>query len=87
MKYFKNDEEFKDYETMYKDILKSNSREIELKKGKNTPEDKDIVKRYKKYQEIIGKIIKCAAKKENDGIEVSRNGFDHLLWYYYKGKI
>lgn len=25
--------------------------------------------------------------RENSGIEISRNGFDHLLWYYHKGRL
>lgn len=24
--------------------------------------------------------------RENCGVEISRNGFDHLLWYYHKGR-
>ncbi len=27
------------------------------------------------------------AIREASGIEISRNGFDHLLWYYHKGRI
>lgn len=36
---------------------------------------------YAKYQETIDAIIKAS------GGHVSRNGFDHLLWYYFKGRI
>ena len=36
---------------------------------------------YAKYQETIDAIIKAA------GGHISRNGFDHLLWYYFKGRI
>ena len=25
--------------------------------------------------------------RENSGIEISRNGFDYLLWYYHKGRL
>jgi len=39
--------------------------------------DKD----YVTYQETIDAIIKAS------GGHVSRNGFDHLLWYYFKGRI
>ena len=33
---------------------------------------------YALYHECIGQVIKNS--------NISRNGFDHLLWYYYKGK-
>lgn len=36
---------------------------------------------YAKYQGTIDAIIKAA------GGHISRNGFDHLLWYYFKGRI
>lgn len=34
---------------------------------------------YKEYQEAIDKILEKADEK------ISRNGFDHLVWYYFKG--
>lgn len=37
---------------------------------------------YKTYSDVIDRIRK--AVREN-GQEISRNGFDHLLWYYHKG--
>lgn len=37
----------------------------------------DYVKKYSKYIAVIDRI------RNN---KVSRNGFDHLLWYYYKGR-
>ena len=42
--------------------------------------DKDIPpsKYYKKYQDLIGDIL-----KEN-GNRISRNAFDHIMWYYTK---
>ena len=36
--------------------------------------------KYGEYIDIIDKIIK------KSGGKISRNGFDHILWYYYKGK-
>lgn len=39
---------------------------------------------YGDYQGLIDSIRKTYAKQT--GEEVSRNGFDHLLWYYYKGR-
>lgn len=34
---------------------------------------------YKEYQQAIDAILKKADEK------ISRNGFDHLVWYYFKG--
>ena len=36
---------------------------------------------YREYRKTVDEIIKKA------GAGISRNGFDHLLWYYYKGRI
>ena len=36
---------------------------------------------YKQYQKAIDQIRKAS------GIEISRNGFDHLLWYFHKGRV
>ena len=36
---------------------------------------------YKDYRQAVDSI------REASGIEISRNGFDHLLWYYHKGRI
>ena len=36
---------------------------------------------YREYRKIVDEII----SKSNSNI--SRNGFDHLLWYYHKGRI
>lgn len=47
------------------------------------PEEKLQYKNYEKYQKIVDK-IRVKAKVDNQVI--SRNGFDHLLWYYYKGR-
>lgn len=38
---------------------------------------------YKNYSDVIDRIRKAA--KNECGEEISRNGFDHLLWYYHKG--
>ena len=35
---------------------------------------------YKEYSKAIDKVI------EASGSQISRNGFDHLLWYYFKDK-
>ena len=47
----------------------------------NIPKLRDGNKDYVLYQETIDAIIKAA------GGHISRNGFDHLLWYYFKGRI
>ena len=44
---------------------------------------KDTFKDYQKYSDIVDEIRKAAATKNPP--MVSRNGFDHLLWYYHKG--
>lgn len=36
---------------------------------------------YKEYRGAVDSI------REKSGIEISRNGFDHLLWYYHKGRL
>lgn len=36
---------------------------------------------YRQYRSAIDKI------RNISGIEISRNGFDHLLWYYHKGRM
>ena len=35
---------------------------------------------YRNYRKTIDEIIKAS------GSNISRNGFDHLLWYYHKGR-
>ena len=36
---------------------------------------------YKQYRMAVDRI------RESSKIEISRNGFDHLLWYYHKGRM
>ena len=36
---------------------------------------------YAEYRKTVDDIIRVA------GAQISRNGFDHLLWYYFKGRI
>ena len=53
-------------------------------------EYKDAIKNndinvYPLYWNIVGNIIEEAAK--TTGNKISRNGFDHILWYYHKGRM
>ena len=43
--------------------------------------DKNDLENYAKYSEIIEKVIKESKS------QISKNGFDHLLWYYFKGRL
>ena len=42
--------------------------------------EKDTLTTYAKYSQLIDLII------EKNGNLISRNGFDHLLWYYFKAR-
>lgn len=46
---------------------------------------KEIRKNYKTYLNIIDKIREKAHQEYGEWI--SRNGFDHLVWYFHKGRI
>ena len=39
---------------------------------------------YKEYSDVIDEI---RGKSSRKGYTISRNGFDHLLWYYHKGRL
>ena len=41
---------------------------------------------YKRYIGIIDEIREAAKVKEEEKIKISRNGIDHLLWYFHKGE-
>lgn len=43
--------------------------------------EKKELNKYSYYRMIVDKII------EKSGNKISRNGFDHLLWYYHKGRL
>lgn len=73
------DEEFSEYQdsySIYDDILGS-ALGMTPAQGKHTGEYYATF--YKGYQDLIDQKIK------ESGQPVSRNGFDHLLWYFYKG--
>lgn len=48
-------------------------------------EYKGNLENYSVYREVIDSIRKKAASTTNT-TPISRNGFDHLLWYYHKGR-
>lgn len=52
-----------------------------IKADLKTINDEKNSKGYSEYQRSIDAVIKAAGSK------ISRNGFDHLVWYYYKGRI
>lgn len=62
------------YLDYYKEKLLDKKRDLKTIKKKI----KD--KSYKEYSDAIDDII------EASGSKISRNGFDHLVWYYFKGK-
>lgn len=62
------------YLDYYKEKLLDKKRDLKTIKKKI----KD--KSYKEYSDAIDDII------EASGSKISRNGFDHLIWYYFKGK-
>ena len=45
---------------------------------------KDYENNYANYISYIDEIRDKASKKY--GHKISRNGFDHLIWYYHKGR-
>ena len=71
------------YIKLYKGKIKltdNSIKDVISKKGykeiKRYLDDKD----YDVYQKVID------AVRDASGKNISRNGFDHLLWYYFKGK-
>ncbi len=52
---------------------------------KNKIKPKDYKNNYPKYIQYVDEIIECAKIFHGDSEKVSRNGFDHLVWYCHKG--
>ena len=42
---------------------------------------------YEEYSAVIDEIRNKNSKHNPDGYLISRNGLDHLLWYYHKGRL
>ena len=85
------DVEYRDSYSIY-DYIVSNALKTfynykENQSQKNGFEDKKFfVEKYRHYQSFIDELRTKAAEKAKESNPVSRNGFDHMLWYYYKGK-
>lgn len=76
--------EFEDSYSIYDMVLK-NSLPLYIKKYLEKDADtKEYENDYLKYISYIDEIREKA--KEKYGMKISRNGFDHLIWYYHKGK-
>ncbi len=79
-----DDEKYKDNYSIYDNVLKK-SLPLYVKKYLNEDVSEDVfAKKYDVYINYIDRIRKAAAIEY--GKEISRNGFDHLLWYYHKGR-
>lgn len=68
------------YDTIVKDNLPSYMEFYGVGKGTT----KKRLENYKVFQSVIDEIREAAAKE--NGEEISRRGFDHLLWYFHKGR-
>ncbi len=76
--------EFEDNYSIYDNVLKKSLCKY-IKRYLILDIEEDLFKNdYKKY---IGYIDSIRNKVEAlYGKKISRNGFDHLLWYYHKGR-
>lgn len=75
------------YDYIVSNALKTFYNYKENRSQKNGFENKKFfVEKYRHYQNHIDDLRTKAAKEYKESNPVSRNGFDHLLWYYYKGK-
>ena len=70
--------EYQDNYSIYDGILKT---VLPLYLGYFKLERNYDLSEYKDYRMAVDAI------REASGIEISRNGFDHLLWYYHKGRL
>ncbi|WP_044937764.1 hypothetical protein [Pseudobutyrivibrio sp. LB2011] len=70
--------EYQDNYSIYDNILKT---VLPWYLGYYNIEKKYDLDDYKEYREAVDTIRKAS------GVEISRNGFDHLLWYYHKGRL
>lgn len=66
---------YSNYDSVVRKTLPKYIKHFQLKKR-----SQKSLENYAVYQECIDEIISHADD------EISRNGFDHLIWYYYKNK-
>ena len=74
---FEKDDPRRDNFSIYDNVL-NKALPIYIKKYNLDGYDPDS---YSSYYKCIGEIIKSS------GEDLSRNGFDHLIWYYYKARL
>ena len=70
--------DYQDNYSIYDGILKT---VLPLYLGYYQIEQEYDLSDYKDYRKAVDSI------RDASGIEISRNGFDHLLWYYHKGRL
>ncbi len=76
--------EYEDNYSIYDNVLQKSLSKY-IKRYLNLDiDEKSFKNNYKKYIEYIDNIRSQAEKIY--GKKISRNGFDHLLWYYHKGR-
>ena len=78
--YIYEDTEYQDNYSIYDSILKK-VLPMYLEYYKVNHYRKRDLEDYCKYRKAVDEIRKASKK------EISRNGFDHLLWYYHKGRM
>lgn len=62
------------YDTILRTVLPKYIKFYDIKGGYKLDD-------YGQYRRVVDLI------RESCGVEISRNGFDHLLWYYHKGRM
>lgn len=76
--------EYEDNYSIYDSVLKSALPKYIKRYLNKEINENEIENNYNKYIKYIDEIRDAAEKMY--GKRISRNGFDHLLWYYHKGK-
>ena len=56
----------------------------DINKDKSRPYMRRDLQNYETYRKLVDMVREKAAK---DTSKISRNGFDHLLWYYHKSRL
>lgn len=79
-----NETEYEDNYSIYDNVLKKALPKYIKRYLNRDVNEKEYENNYNQYIEYIDEIRNIANKEY--GKIISRNGFDHLLWYYHKGK-